>query len=80
MTATLTRDNEYAGWDELLADLAAPRPRRRRRVVVVVAAAVVAAFAAGYVAAPDRQPAPAPVIVVCQESDPAACVEMPAVR
>lgn len=72
-------------WAELVADLRRVEPSRRhvlRRVVAVLVGVAALGFAAlaGYVAAPDREPAPDPVIVVCQERDPAACAEMPAVR
>lgn len=79
---TLT-DTDLAMWDELIADLREVGVRRRlRRALVAVAAvaALVVAAAVGYVAAPDPGPVPDPVVVVCQEQDPAACAEMPGVR
>lgn len=85
MTATYTdADLDAEAWGELLADLQRVdhRPRIARRAAIIVASLVALGLAAvaGYVAAPDREPAPDPVVVVCQEQDPALCAEMPGVR
>jgi len=85
MTATYTdAERDAEAWGDLIDDLRHldNRPRALRRVAIIAATFVALGLAAvaGYVAAPDREPAPAPVVVVCQEQDPALCAEMPGVR